>query len=41
LLDEPAAYSAMAHAENPFGDGTASYAILDALVERLDARIAA
>lgn len=41
LLDDPAAYASMAHAENPFGDGTASYAIVDALAKRLDARIAA
>jgi UDP-N-acetylglucosamine 2-epimerase (non-hydrolysing) len=41
LLDDPIAYASMAHAENPFGDGTASYAIVDALAQRLDTRMAA
>lgn len=31
LLDDPAAYSAMAHAANPFGDGRASQRIVAAL----------
>lgn len=31
LLDDPAAYAAMAHVENPFGDGRASARIVDAL----------
>lgn len=31
LLTDPAAYAAMAHAKNPFGDGTASVQILNAL----------
>jgi UDP-N-acetylglucosamine 2-epimerase (non-hydrolysing) len=41
LLDDPVAYASMAHAENPFGDGTASNSIIDALTERLGARLAA
>jgi UDP-N-acetylglucosamine 2-epimerase (non-hydrolysing) len=35
LLDDPAAYDAMSHAANPFGDGRASVRIADALAERL------
>jgi UDP-N-acetylglucosamine 2-epimerase (non-hydrolysing) len=35
LLDEPAAYAAMAHAANPFGDGRASERIALALRQRL------
>ncbi len=31
LLDNPAAYSAMSHAHNPYGDGQAASRILDAL----------
>lgn len=31
LLDDPAAYQAMSHAHNPYGDGTASLRILDIL----------
>jgi UDP-N-acetylglucosamine 2-epimerase (non-hydrolysing) len=31
LLDDPAAYAAMAHPENPFGDGRASHRIVEAL----------
>jgi UDP-N-acetylglucosamine 2-epimerase (non-hydrolysing) len=34
LLDDPAAYAAMAHPENPFGDGRASLRIVEALAER-------
>ena len=41
LLDDPAAYAAMAHAENPFGDGTASRAIVAALLETAGVRVAA
>lgn len=41
LLDDPAAYAAMTHAENPFGDGTASRAIVESLVQRLGVRVAA
>jgi UDP-N-acetylglucosamine 2-epimerase (non-hydrolysing) len=41
LLDDPDAYAAMAHAENPFGDGTASFAVVDALLERASVRVAA
>jgi UDP-N-acetylglucosamine 2-epimerase (non-hydrolysing) len=41
LLDDPVAYASMAHAENPFGDGTASNSIVAALTERLGARLAA
>ena len=33
LLDDPAAYAAMAHVENPFGDGQASLRIVNALRE--------
>jgi UDP-N-acetylglucosamine 2-epimerase (non-hydrolysing) len=33
LLDDPAAYAAMAHPENPFGDGRASPRIVQALGE--------
>jgi len=32
LLDSPAAYAAMAHAVNPYGDGHASERIADILV---------
>ncbi len=32
LLDDTAAYNAMAHAENPYGDGHASVRIVDALL---------
>ena len=32
LLDDPAAYAAMAHAANPYGDGTAAQRICDILV---------
>ena len=32
LLDDPAAYAAMAHAANPFGDGHAAERIVDALL---------
>ena len=35
LLDDPAAYAAMARAGNPFGDGTAARRIVDILLERL------
>lgn len=34
LLDDPVAYAAMAHPENPFGDGFASIRIREALTER-------
>jgi UDP-N-acetylglucosamine 2-epimerase len=34
LLDDPAAYRAMAHAENPFGDGHAAERIVNALLAR-------
>ena len=34
LLDDPRAYAAMAHPENPFGDGLAGVRIADALAER-------
>jgi len=34
LLDDPAAYAAMAHPENPFGDGQASGRIVGELAER-------
>jgi UDP-N-acetylglucosamine 2-epimerase (non-hydrolysing) len=34
LLDDPVAYAAMAHPENPFGDGFASVRIREALTER-------
>lgn len=33
LLDDPVAYAAMAHPENPFGDGRASRRIVEALVD--------
>jgi UDP-N-acetylglucosamine 2-epimerase len=33
LLDSPGAYAAMAHAENPFGDGRAAERIADVLAE--------
>ncbi len=33
LLDDPAAYAAMAHPENPFGDGRASSRIVEALLD--------
>jgi UDP-N-acetylglucosamine 2-epimerase (non-hydrolysing) len=36
LLDDPAAYSAMAHAANPFGDGHAAERIVEALQMRLE-----
>jgi UDP-N-acetylglucosamine 2-epimerase (non-hydrolysing) len=32
LLDDPAAYAAMAHAVNPFGDGHAAERIVEALL---------
>jgi UDP-N-acetylglucosamine 2-epimerase (non-hydrolysing) len=38
LLDEPAAYEAMARAVNPYGDGRASQRIVDLLIERLQGR---
>ncbi len=34
LLDDPAAYAAMAAAENPYGDGRARIRIADALEAR-------
>jgi UDP-N-acetylglucosamine 2-epimerase (non-hydrolysing) len=34
LLDDPRAYAAMAHPENPFGDGLASIRVAQALTER-------
>ncbi len=34
LLDDPEAYAAMAHAENPFGDGHAAERIVTALLEK-------
>jgi UDP-N-acetylglucosamine 2-epimerase (non-hydrolysing) len=34
LLDDPGAYSAMAHPENPFGDGLASQRVVRALAEQ-------
>ncbi|HMK09658.1 MAG TPA: UDP-N-acetylglucosamine 2-epimerase, partial [Anaerolineales bacterium] len=34
LLDDPAAYDAMAHAVNPFGDGQAAERIVEALLHR-------
>ena len=34
LLDDPVAYEAMAHPENPFGDGRARFRIVRALTER-------
>jgi len=34
LLDDPASYAAMAHPENPFGDGRASRRIVRALAEQ-------
>ena len=36
LLDDPQAYAAMAHAENPFGDGHAAERIVKALLEYQD-----
>ena len=33
LLDDPAAYAAMAHAVNPYGDGRAAERIVAALLE--------
>ena len=33
LLDDPAAYAAMAHASNPYGDGHACERIADILCE--------
>jgi UDP-N-acetylglucosamine 2-epimerase (non-hydrolysing) len=33
LLDDPVAYAAMAHPENPFGDGRASSRIVEALLD--------
>jgi UDP-N-acetylglucosamine 2-epimerase (non-hydrolysing) len=41
LLDDPAAYDAMAHPENPFGDGAARLRIVSALLERHELRRAA
>jgi UDP-N-acetylglucosamine 2-epimerase (non-hydrolysing) len=41
LLDDPAAYAAMAHMESPFGDGRASGRIVDALGERRGRPVAA
>lgn len=38
LLDDDAAYSAMAHAVNPYGDGNASKRIADAIVWKLTGR---
>jgi UDP-N-acetylglucosamine 2-epimerase (non-hydrolysing) len=35
LLDDPAAYAAMAHAVNPYGDGRAAERIVAALLERI------
>ena len=35
LLDDPAAYAAMAHAVNPYGDGHAAKRIVDSLEESL------
>jgi UDP-N-acetylglucosamine 2-epimerase (non-hydrolysing) len=34
LLDDEAAWQAMSHAHNPYGDGLASRRIVDALVDR-------
>ena len=34
LLTDPAAYDAMAHAKNPYGDGHASERIIRAIKER-------
>jgi UDP-N-acetylglucosamine 2-epimerase (non-hydrolysing) len=34
LLDDPVAYEAMAHSENPFGDGRARFRIVRALTEQ-------
>jgi UDP-N-acetylglucosamine 2-epimerase (non-hydrolysing) len=36
LLDDPAAYQAMAHAVSPYGDGTAARQIVDLLIPWLD-----
>ena len=38
LLDDPAAYAAMAHAVNPYGDGSACRRIADALEYRFGLR---
>ncbi len=38
LLDDPAAYKAMAHASNPYGDGFACRRIADALLDENDER---
>jgi UDP-N-acetylglucosamine 2-epimerase (non-hydrolysing) len=32
LLDDPAAYAAMSHAHNPYGDGHAAQRIIEALL---------
>ena len=34
ILDDPAAYAAMAHAVNPYGDGSACRRIADAILWR-------
>lgn len=34
LLDEPAAYAAMAQAQNPYGDGHAAQRTIDAMIQR-------
>ena len=41
LLDDPFAYEAMAHPENPFGDGEARFRIVTALVDWHELRRAA
>ena len=41
LLDDPDAYAAMAHPENPFGDGRASELVVDVLLERQLLQVAA
>jgi UDP-N-acetylglucosamine 2-epimerase (non-hydrolysing) len=41
LLDDPVAYHAMAHPENPFGDGAARLRIVSALMQRHELRRAA
>jgi UDP-N-acetylglucosamine 2-epimerase (non-hydrolysing) len=41
LLDDPVAYQAMAHPENPFGDGCARLRIVKALAERHELACAA
>ena len=38
LLDDPAAYAAMAHAVNPYGDGQACRRIADAIEYRFGLR---